>query len=290
MPEKSHLSKSVFDKALTTEASKDYKLSILISRDGFSYSIFDTPRNKYSALEAYDFQDVFNTEVLASVLKEIINASEWLSNHYDRVKIIWDNDQKTLIPKPLFLTGEEMNYLKFNHLLTEEDVVRYDQLPNLEAVNVYGMPQTILLLLEKYFPGASINHASSALIENLLINNKNRDESNVIFVNVKTNDFDIAVLDGKKLLFFNSFSYRTKEDFAYYLIYVVEQLGMNPEKVEMMLLGEVLKVSDIYDITYKYVREVRFMHRNEDFAYSYVFDDIPEHFYYNLLNLQRCEL
>jgi hypothetical protein len=38
------------------------------------------------------------------------------------------------------------------------------------------------------------------------------------------------------------------------------------------------------------VRNVAFIQRGSDYAYSYVFDDIPEHFYYNLLNLQRCEL
>ena len=290
MPEKFHLSKSVFDKALTKEASKNYRLSILVSQDGFSFCIFDATRNKYSALEAYDLQDAFTADLLATMLETIIPASEWLSHHYQQVKIIWDNDRKTLIPNPLFRPGEEKEYLRFNHPLAEEDIVRHDRLPNLDAVNIYSIPQRILSLLEKYFPGACVNHASSALIENLVISNKNRDESKMIFVNVKKNDFDIAVFDGRKLLFFNSFPYQTKEDFAYYLIYVIEQLGMNPEKVEMKLSGEILKISDIYDITYKYVREVSFTGRNEDYSYSYVFDEIPAHFYYNLLNLQRCEL
>lgn len=290
MSHKIHLSKSIFDKALTTEATKDYSLSIQVSLDGFSFCVLDPSRNKYSALVKYDFQDMQSPALLADAVKEIISTSEWLGYKYRNVKIIYESQQMSLIPKPLFDKKYAADYLRFNHLPDPNDEISFDQLPNLDAVNIFALPGNLRTMLKKQFRGITINHFSSALIENLLIRNKNFDEGHMIFANVRRQWLDIVILNGRNLLFFNSFHYRTKEDFAYYLIYVIEQLGLNPEKVKLMLMGEILKISDIYNITFKYVRHVDFIRRSEDYGYSYIFDDIPGHFHYNLLNLQHCEL
>ena len=290
MSQNIHLSKSIFDKALNTEATIDYRLSIRVSPDGFSFCLLDTTRNKYSGLENYEFQDTRTPLMLEESLNEIISGSKWLSKDYQEIKIMFEGQQMSLVPNPLFEAKQAPEYLRFNHFLDADDKICHDHLPNLDAVNVFSIPGNIVKLLNQFFPGIRINHFSSALIESLLIRNKNLGEGHMIFVNLRKQWLDIIVLDGRKLLFFNSFQYRTKEDFAYYLIYVIEQLNMNPEKVELVLMGEILKVSDIYDITFKYVRNLKFINRAEEYNYSYVFDEIPGHFYYNLLNLQRCEL
>jgi hypothetical protein len=76
----------------------------------------------------------------------------------------------------------------------------------------------------------------------------------------------------------------------YFLGYVLEYLELNPEIVMVTLLGEIEKDSALYEIAYKYVRNIRFGVRNEDFKFSYVFDDLPRHFYFPLIHLQQCGL
>jgi hypothetical protein len=39
----------------------------------------------------------------------------------------------------------------------------------------------------------------------------------------------------------------------------------------------------------KYIRNVRLMNRNDDFKYSYAFERIDGHQFFNLLNLNLCE-
>jgi len=290
MPHNIHLSKSIFDKALNRQHTKEYSLSIQVSPDGFSFCILDTIRNKYSGLERYDFQNIQSTQELADATEHVINESDWLHPKYKSVKVLFEGQQMSLIPKPLFDEKHAADYLRFNHLPGANDKIRYDQLSNLDAVNIFAVPGDLLEIFHKLFRGVPVNHFSSALIENLLIRNKNIDEGQMVFANVRKHWLDIIVLDGRKLLFFNSFHYRTREDFAYYLIYVMEQLELNPEKAILMLLGEILRASEIYNIIFKYVRNIEFIARSSDYAFSYVFDDIPGHFYYNLLNLQRCEL
>lgn len=290
MPDKVHLSKSAFDKAVDPAASKYYRLSIQLSLDGFSFCIYDTTRNKYTALESYDFQDVLNYLGLSLLLQKFIPKLQWLNLDYESVKLVFETSKSTLIPKPLFQAGHVNQYLKFNFNTDESDQLCNEYLPLLGAQNIWAIPGNIYRILNDFFPGAQIFHHASPLIESLLLQNKNSESGEKVFVNVRKSWLDIVVLDGNRLIFYNTFKYKAKEDFIYFLIYVFEQLNLNPENTDVVLLGEILKVSSVYEITYKYIRNISFARRSSDYLYGYAFDDLPEHFYFNLIHLQQCGL
>ena len=110
-----------------------------------------------------------------------------------------------------------------------------------------------------------------------------------IFVNVRNSYLDIIITEERKLLYYNSFNYRSKEDFIYYVIFVLEQLKLNPEEIDLILSGYIDKNSKIFDIIFNYVRNIRFQGLTDSFKYSYIFNDIPSHYYFNLLNVGLCE-
>lgn len=290
MSGKVHLSTSGFDKALEPKASKYYKLSIQLSLDGFSFCIYDKSRNKYSGLEVYAFQDVSNYIVLNALLKDLIPKIEWLKNEFEQTAIIFETPVSTFIPEPLFDKQHINDYLKFNHTVEIDYTIKNDYLPLLDAENIWALPLNIFTTLSASFPQANIYHHASSLIETLLMHNKNLGAEEIVFVNVRKNWLDMVVLKGNGLLFFNSFQYKSKEDFIYYLIYVLEQLNLNPEKIDVTLIGEIDKISSVYEMTFKYVRNISFGRRNNSYNYSYVFDEIPGHFYFNLIHLQQCGL
>lgn len=290
MPHKVLLSASKFDKALFKEATANYKLSIQLSLDGFSFCILDAERNKYLGIEVYSFKDVITPLVLNNILNELIPKTDWLNLSYNKISIIYECPKSTLIPNPLFDVHHMADYLWLNHYQDFGEKILYDRLTNLGAVNIYAMPDIIIHTLQHFFPGARIHHFASPLVENLLILNKNRDEGFKIFTSVRKAWFDIVVLNGKNLIFINSFKYNAEEDFVYFLIYVMDQLNLNPEKTELTLFGEITKISALFELTFKYVRNVNFGKRIQDYEYSYVLDEIPEHFYFNLFNLHHCEL
>mgnify|MGYP000967435394 CR=1 FL=1 len=70
------------------------------------------------------------------------------------------------------------------------------------------------------------------------------------------NKFEIIVVQNQKLLLFNSFDFVTKEDFIYYLLFTTEQLNLNPENFKVQLLGVISEDSELFEIAYKYVRNV----------------------------------
>jgi len=110
-----------------------------------------------------------------------------------------------------------------------------------------------------------------------------------LYVNVRKSFLDITILDNQKLLFFNTFKYNTKEDFIYFVIFVMEQLQLNPEEVELVLMGMIERNSGLFETVIKYVRNVRFQSKIEKFNYSYIFNELTTHKYINLLLFEMCE-
>jgi hypothetical protein len=76
----------------------------------------------------------------------------------------------------------------------------------------------------------------------------------------------------------------TPEDIAYYLIFVFEQLNLNPEEITLVLMGSVDRYSPVYDLLFRYIRNIDFAARNDSISYSYIFNEVPDHFYFSLLN------
>lgn len=105
------------------------------------------------------------------------------------------------------------------------------------------------------FGAFEYKHFSSVLIENLLANEKNSDELKM-YVHVANKHFEIIVIESGKLLLYNSFEHQTKEDLIYYILFITEQLNLNPETFKLILLGTIHKNDDYYNIVYKYVRNV----------------------------------
>ncbi len=290
MPSLAKKSISAFDKSLANDNSHYYSLSIQCAPDGFSFTIFDPRHKKFLGIAHYDFQHTSNFHLLTNTLNDLIPQIDRLNSSYESIRIIFETHKSSLVPNAFFDPDNISAYISLHHRTAPGELIQSDYLPILDSRNVWLMPENVMNTLRYFFPMAALHNHGSVLIESLLALNKNRDEGHGVFVYVRKNMFDIVVLNGNKLLFFNSFRYLAKEDFIYFLIYVLEQLEINPESVQVTFLGEIVKLSTIYDITHKYVRNVAFINRAEDFEFSYVFDDVPGHFYFNLLNHFRCEL
>ena len=291
------LTASHVDKALSKFATENYKLSIQLSTNGFSFSVLEINRNKLLSVESYELDkpesispSVTHESVVLLAIEELFLQFKWIGEKFAAVNFIVESDKSTLIPMPLFDPSEINTYLKFSHNVSKDEDIISNSMINLEAFNIFSIYKNLREKISSMFPDSTISNISNTLIEGILINHKNQNIKNKVFVNVRNSYFDVIIIHGKRLIFFNSFKYKTKEDFIYFLIFVFEQLRINPEEVELVLLGNIRKNSPLYEIAYNYIRKISFAKRSELIKYSYVFDDVPEHFFYNLLNSNLCGL
>ena len=109
-----------------------------------------------------------------------------------------------------------------------------------------------------YTSGKGHRHPTTALLESLIKENLERTDDNRIYLNVNDQYFEIFVFKEAKLLFYNTFRFKTKEDFLYFLLFTMEQLHLDTETVPVYFMGMIEEDSQIVELATRYVRNVRF--------------------------------
>lgn len=274
---------SFIDEAFDIKKISDYHLIIQISIDSVWIAINEKAKNKYIAFENYTFQDVYDFEMVLDLLDVLIYESNLLTHKYKSVSCVLVNNLSTIIPNPLFEDAKKKMYLNFNATLSEDELVMTDNIKSLDATTIFALPFRLKTKLDKLYGKVNYHHFSSVLIEGLLTQNKNQTKKK-LFVHIQPSHFEAIVIEGKNLLFYNTFNHHTAEDFIYYLLFVCEQLQLNPENIEVTLLGGVEKNSEIFSIAQKYIRNLKFGERTPDADYSYQLQTLPKHHYFILFN------
>ncbi|HET6226033.1 MAG TPA: DUF3822 family protein [Bacteroidia bacterium] len=274
---------SFVDEAFDTIRTRDFKLVLQVSTDGVLVTVNEKAHNKYIAFERFSFQHVYRFEDVCVLLEDLIKQSAVLKYPYYTVDCLLVNNLSTLVPSAVYEEERKKTYLKFNTFLEGDELILTDHLKTLDAKNIFALPFCVKSKLDFAFSNIKYHHFSSVLIEALLAKYKNQAGQKII-VHIQPTHFQVVVMDGKQLLFYNMFNHHSTEDFIYYLLFVCEQLHLNPEKVDLRLLGEIEKNSAIHLITQKYIRNILFEERTDQADYSYQLQALPKHSYFTLFN------
>ena len=276
-------SNSLIDESFDVKKTSEYQLVLQIGTDGVLLAVNDKLKNKYIAFEKYTFQNIYSFTPISELLDVLIKDSKLVAHKYKSVVCLVVNNLSTIVPNPLFENENKEQYLNFNVAVNENDLVLTDDLKNLDAKNIFALPLSLKTKLGSLYEKVSYQHFSSTLLENLLLENKNQ-TSKKVYVHVQATHFEVIFIDGKKLVFYNTFNHHSAEDFIYYLLFSCEQLQLNPENIEVVLLGEIEKNSALYAITQKYIRTIRWGERKSNVDYSYQLQSLPKHYYFTLFS------
>ena len=237
------------------------KLSIQFNLDGFSFSVYNIISKKEVYFHEYEFKNSQVTpENLLLKIKDIFNTDTQLQNDFSSVIVIHQNNLSVLVPNRYFNKKELASYLNFNIKKLTIDYIAFDHLEGLESKNIYIPYVNINNYLFQNFGEFDYKHHSTVLIEKLLNSTNNIEKT--MFVNVSKTSLDIVVLENNQLILFNTFSYNTKEDFIYYILFVAEQLNLNVNEFSLHFTGKVNLEDAIYKITYKYIKNLYFLESN----------------------------
>jgi hypothetical protein len=242
-------------KEINNDIENYYKLSIQVSLNGLSFCIADTIANTIKEFKRRSFGKELSPYELQKELKQLFGESNIEGYSFSEVVVIHKNNLFSLVPKPLFDTAELANYLKFNVKILANDLVEYDEIDSYDLVNVYVPFVNINNYIYDLFGEFEFMHHGTVMVQSLLNSYSNGNET-ICYVHVSDNQMDITVLAQKQLLLFNSFKYKTKEDFIYYLLFTLEQLKLDTETVKIRLFGEVDMGDELYNIGYEYIQHI----------------------------------
>ena len=261
------------EKATSTENNSFIKLSIQVRLNGLSFCLLDSRENILVWYKNVDFPREFNPVKSLAEIEAIYSNEKELSRKVDEVQVLFSNELYNLVPEEFFVEKESSNYLKYNTKILKTDVVAHDVVIPQELVNVYIPYTNITNYFFDRYGEFEYRHSITVLIRELM--KIAPAEGIEAFLNNSKGYFDLVIFKNKKLLLCNTFSYDTKEDLAYYLLFTAEQLKLDPSKFQLTLLGDISQKSPLYDVIFTYIKNVAFLEPELSLSFK---DDVSEKF------------
>ena len=249
------MTKKKTNKGLDIAYKNFKKLSIQVSLNGLSFCVADSVSKEILYGDKQVFPEELNPIAVLKELEQLFQKHGLTSKVFDEVVVIHSNTLFTMVPKPLFNVAELPHYLKFNSKVLPTDTLAYDEIKNQDIVNVYVPYTNINNYIYELFGEFSFFHNGSILVQSLL-NSYAKTKETICFVHVGKRQLDITVTSGKNLKLYNSFLYETKEDFVYYLLFVLEQLALDTETVPVKFFGAIAEDDPRYQLCYRYIKHV----------------------------------
>lgn len=246
--------------------------------DGFSFCIsdIDTKKDVYFDHLVFDGR-LTSPEVLLEHIKSEFKKNEHLQLDFSTVEVLHQNNLATVVPNEYFDENQLTRYLENNIKILKTDFIAFDDVPTINAKNVYVPYVNINNFMFQHFGEFEYRHYKTVLIEKLLSIN---DDKKNMFVNVDAAFLDIIVIDGKKLILNNTFEYETKEDFLYYILFVAEQLELETDEFPLYFTGNITPTSNLYQITSEYIKNIDFL-KSQNSIYNEL--NIENHTHFILL-------
>lgn len=267
---------------LNSKNTDNYIMTIQHSLDGLSFVVFDTAENKFIALKHYHTTEKnisLETLLLELQEKESLNFDE-----FKNVNILIDNNNNTFVPKDYFQEETKEDYLSLLNIKHSNNIST-DDIAEHNIVNVYSYDDKLNFLNNNI----KVYHSSSILTKKLLKEFSGRNPETRAFVNVKNNSYELIIINNDKLVFHNYFNFNTKEDFLYFILFTFDQLNIDNESIPLYFMGFIEEKSTLVELCSRYIRNIRFFNRDNDFSYINELNSVPYYYYYTLYSFIACE-
>ncbi|MCX6231335.1 MAG: DUF3822 family protein [Bacteroidetes bacterium] len=281
-----HPTESYIDESVNDQNIKLLNLAVQLSHREVSFCITDK-NDKCYAIENYSFTEIFSVNELNLFIGELLNKNKLLQPEFLQIVFSYKNSYATLIPAVFFNADNLKAYLSLVEENPDDLVQTYDFISKLDAYNVYIFPQLLQNTILQKFKNAKFIHFSTVFIKSVFINYPET-VGNKAYVNVNNNEFDICIFKESKLQLYNTFQFKTKEDFIYYLLFAIKQFDCDPAQLEVILSGKITEDSVLYQLIVKYISEVSFGISKITEDAKTIMKDIPGYYYYSLLNMSQC--
>lgn len=279
------LLKKIKDEKFDVDQLHHYQLDLLIGNRDFQVLITDTRDNRVLLLEDYVISNVTSYSKLVEIFEEIFDNHHLLkAGFWARVAVGIKGNKFALVPSALFDQELLFDYLKFNSKVSRgHDTLMYynHQIP--EAVNCFAVDKRLYKWLTSLYPNKEITyyHQSSSLIEGTLQQLDNH-PTDSIYVYIDRFKLHITTSKNGKLEYYNQFFIKQFSDYIKYIMTVMKGLERDQHRTNVILWGYLGSKSKHFNEFGKYIKNIEFGQRPSHLKFSYLFDDLQEHQYFDL--------
>lgn len=276
---------SVTDGSFDKNITNSYFLSIQVSLNGLSFCVLDPIRNLYILFKHIPFA---KPDKNYSHTQELLITEEVLNYSYKRVFFLFNTPYATLVPANLYHYDHSKKSLQLTSNICEDNYKVIEQKIKLaDTWNVFAIPRFLYHLVKTQFKDVSFFQQYTPIVEANLITSKTETQPEV-YLHIHPDEFDLAIIQKHRLLLCNSFSYKNNTEFVYFILYSVEQLNLDKDKLKIMVIGLSNYKDERLLLLERYIKNVKLEAPTPHFEFSSSFKASLKGNYQNLFNLPLC--
>ncbi|HAI75941.1 MAG TPA: hypothetical protein DCM08_06795 [Microscillaceae bacterium] len=279
----------IFDTLLSIKASEmdldaliSYSLSLSISAENLKVCVYNEQR-KCLALEHYRFYEQITPKLLQGLFE---NHLFLRANYWKNISLHFTNQIFTIVPNAFYEEDFLIKYLKPTIQLPAQSIIYVNALPQIQAQNIFAVSTELYSwFADRTYPNKSlqVTHQVTNLIK-LLSPLAKSQTSDRIFAIADSKLLALVVFKQGELIFCNVFSYKTPQDFIYYVLFVLQELKIERVQATVELIGEVSPKSQPFELLKPYLKEVLCLqHFDKRITLPFDFDSIELYQYIDFL-------
>ena len=270
----------------------NYSLSMQIGIRDMQLCVTDSADNALMLLEDHTLDGVTSVNTRIEALDKLFNQHSLLhAGFWKNVKICVKTHKFALIPQSLFAPEGALDYLSINcEVKSKSEDVKYYKHISTDSVNVFATDRKLLKWIEDTYPSQKVEliHQGSAFIEGVLKYDDHSHEK-MMFCNIDQGILHVAVTLKKDVLYYNQFAVRESQDYLRFIMLVFKELDLNQKTTKLLVWGRLKQNSPHIELLRKYIRNISLGDRPTYLKVGYEFDEIPEHQYFDAMNIFLCD-
>ncbi|MCY7356922.1 MAG: DUF3822 family protein [Rudanella sp.] len=274
-----------FDAAQTEQSV----LCVEVGKDHLRFAYLDSQK-RLAWLEDFSFPSLLTERSLADNLPAIFQDHPVLSaGPWQQVLITVNSPAFTLIPASLFRKEYATSYMTLmrgSALPPHEYAHFFEHVPD-GFTSVFNVEHRLANYLAGVYPlqNTTFVHQTSALITASAAVEKRLVSTQNLLLYFEDEFVTTILRSNHALRYCNRFGFKNPQDLTYYILYVLEELRLEPYSVNILLYGEITPFADSYRHLSEFLPHMMFGQTPTGIHFNGDFDDLPEHRYLSLYGL-----
>lgn len=271
---------ALFDPGFQSQHSAKCDVLIRIDSKHIGIAIVDQLQDQLRALLIRPIGLNADTE-----LSSIFEGEAVLKYHYRKIKVSMRAREFVFIPSEAY---QQTLLPVYSAFMSRQDEIHVTHLRAPRIKNVTSLDPVVQQRITGRFVNAHFFSQADPFLDAFLKCHY-KPMSHQLFIHFSDEVFDIALAEGKKILFYNVFENRTAEEFNYFLLLVLRQLKLTSGQVEVVVAGQISAGDERHVRLEKYFRTIGFAESGKLMKTSTPFAELETHRHFSLLGLNLCE-
>lgn len=265
------------DSKYTIQNTLDYRLSIQLNLDGFSFLMSD----KDCQVLKIQHHCTGSIEKTLEVFRQKNSLDELTRISFAKLVIIINTNLFSLIPESLYDENYKSLLLSHSIPINEEDEIKSNSIEGLESNILYKLSSNHQEFIKLFKNSPYISHLSSVLLPYAL----RKTNGNGIAFYTAGEILHICDFSNNELQFYNAFPFKDSKEMLFHILNTSKILNKNKGSKKVYYCGDLNPESEVYTSLIKYLPEIQAFPNEFPFGLA---GDLNENYFSNLLASLDC--